>query len=271
MADRRCVVAICHNLPYVLRETTQSLMALGWSNRVAEACAAHGFSQIAHAWYFRSPLVSCLRDAALLDAHQAGFSHLLFLDADMIFPDDLLVRMLRHHDRGIVSGLYVQKQAPYRPIALRDGIEQDGVMWYQHDLGPFDGSLRPQQVVGMGCTLVPLSVLDAIGPRPWFEYQHDANGWPTVSEDVPFCQRAGAAGVGIWLDPTVKCGHCRTEVKTDLHWTRYAQSIAASETAGMQVKVTHGHHDAQGDHRSISGDLRRGDARSPSDASPVLA
>ena len=249
MAEKRCVVAICHNLPYVLRETTQSLMALGWSNRVAEACQAHGFSQIAHAWYFRSPLVSCLRDAAVMDARAAGFSHLLFLDADMIFPDNVLIRMLRHTDQGIVSGLYVQKQAPYRPIALRDGVDKGGVMWYQHDTGPFDGPLRPQQVVGMGCTLIPLSVFDAIGPRPWFEYKPDADGWPMVSEDVPFCQRADAAGIGIWLDPTVRCGHCVTDIKTDLHWTRYERSIAASAEAGaaMTVRVTDLRHESLGD------------------------
>ena len=269
MSDRRCVIAICHNLPYVLRETTQSLMALGWSNRVKEACETHGFSQIAHAWYFRSPLVSCLRDAAMMDAKTNGFSHLLFLDADMIFPDDLLVRMLKHHDQGIVSGLYVQKVAPYFPIALRDGVDRNGVMWYQHDVGPFDGTLRRQQVVGMGCTLIPVSVLDAIGPRPWFEYQPDADGWPRVSEDVPFCQKADRAGIGIWLDPTVKCGHCRTEVKTDLHWTRYAQSIAA--TATVPVKVTHGHDDAESDHRPIPSDLRGGHAESQGECRPLLA
>jgi hypothetical protein len=188
----------------------------------------------------------------------------------MIFPDDLLLRMLRHHDQGIVSGLYVQKQAPYKPIALRDGVEQGGVMYYQHDCGPFDGTLRRQQVVGMGCTLIPLSVLDAIGPRPWFEYQHDADGWPTVSEDVPFCQKADAAGIPIWLDPTILCGHCRTEVKTDLHWTRYAKSMEAAGQA-VPVKVTHGHNDTESHHRSVPGGVRGEPAQPEAESGAVLA
>lgn len=214
-------------------------MELGWGNRVRMACDRYGFSEIAHAWYFRSPLVSCLRDAAVQDARAAGFSHLVFLDADMVFPTDVLARLLRHHDRGVVSGFYVQKTAPYYPIALKDGVRQSsGVTLYQHDEGPFAGALRPQEVVGMGCTLIPLEAFERIGDRPWFEYQNDAQGWPLVSEDVPFCQRARAAGVSIWLDPTIECGHCVTEVKTRLHQQRYAAATRATIThvnAGLTV------------------------------------
>jgi len=253
VADRRCLVAICHNLPIVLRETAQSFMELGWSNRVRMACEANGFSEIAHAWYFRSPLVSCLRDAAVVDALASGFSHVLFLDADMVFPTDVLSRMLRHHDRhGIVSGLYVQKGPPYHPIALRAGQKQrSGVTLYQHDDGPFDGSLRAQDVVGMGCTVIPTQVFRDIGARPWFEYQNDGNGWPMVSEDVPFCQRAAAAGWCIWLDPTVQCGHCITEVKTSLHFTRYQQGMRATAEGLSQIPVTHGDHDLSSDSRPV--------------------
>lgn len=228
-------------MPYVLRETAQSLMALVSGNRIAKACEAHGFSAIAHAWYSNSPRVDVLRNAAVSDAKKAGFTHLLFLDVDMIFPDDLLLRILRHHDAGIVGGLYVQKQAPFRPVALRDGEDRNGVIWYQHDIGPFGTDLRPQQVLGMGCTLIPMSVFEAIGPAPWFAYQNNEDGFPLVSEDVPFCQRAGAAGIPILLDPTIQCGHLRTEAKTELHFARYVKSYEAMQAQGPMAVTIHGH------------------------------
>jgi hypothetical protein len=131
----------------------------------------------------------------------------------------VLKQMLRHHDQGIVSGLYHLKAGDYAPVAMRNGEQQDGSSvtryWHDRDYIETPDALRPQQVVGMGCTLVPMTVFDAIGPRPWFEYENDDEGWPRVSEDVPFCRKASAAGFGIWLDPSVKCGHVTTHTVTE--------------------------------------------------------
>jgi len=44
-------------------------------------------------------------------------------------------------------------------------------------------------------------------PYPWFEYGQNRAGQWTVTEDVPFCQKAQALGYPIAVDPAVKCGH----------------------------------------------------------------
>ncbi len=224
---RRCLVAICHNWPIVYRKSCQSLMELGWGNRIKRAMAANGFGAIDFAWFHRSPRVDALRDMAATAAQKEGYTHVLFLDADMVWPSDTLVRMLAHHDKGVVSGFYVAKTAPYYPIALRGPVHQvDGVNVYAHDKewGKDDTALRPEQVVGMGCTLVDVAIFDTLGKRPWFAYEDNADGWPMVSEDVPFCRKAEAAGWGIWMDPTVKCGHAQIEVISDGHFRRYMES-----------------------------------------------
>ena len=82
-----------------------------------------------------------------------------------------------------------------------------------------------------------MHVFDAIGPRPWFEYQLDDDGWPKVSEDVPFCVKAKAAGVRLYLDPTVKCGHVHTQIVDEKFHKRYQASI--QETV-QRVHVTVG-------------------------------
>ena len=244
---KRCLVAICHNLPVVYRKTAQSLMEMGWGDRLARAKTAHGFETVDHAWFFRSPRVDALRDRAAVAAMDgppggAPYTHLLFLDADMIWPSNVIELMLAHHDKGIVSGLYFLKYPPYRPIALRDGVETDGVWMYQHDkdYAESGGALRPEQVVGMGCTLIPVSVFAQLGPRPWFTYQNDAEGWPQVSEDVPFCRAAAAAGVDIWLDPTIKCGHIMVDVIDEKHGVRYKASEQASQSAVTISPVAEG-------------------------------
>jgi hypothetical protein len=218
--DRRCLVAVCHNGPVVFSRTAKSLMEIGWGNRVERAKAAHGFSAIDFTWEGSFPRVDALRNRAVELARHDGIvfgkvpkqrhTHILFLDADMTWPSDVLLRMLKHHDKPVVAGLYHLKGGDHAPVAMRDGIVPEGstVTQYFHDRGYRDTgtALRQEQVVGMGCTLIQTSVFDVIGPRPWFEYA-DSDGWPLVSEDVPFCQKVAAAGLDIWLDPTVKCGH----------------------------------------------------------------
>jgi len=172
-------------------------------------------------------------------ARAEGFSHLLFLDADMIWPTDVLLRMLAHHDKGIVGGLYVMRHPPFAPVALLDGRKADGssVTQYLHAHESLHGTeLIPVQVLGMGCTLIPLAVFDAIGSRPWFEYANDDQGWPCVTEDVPFCQKAAAAGFDLWVDPTISCGHVTTSVvdrKTAIRYQKDGQAVAAA----MPIKL----------------------------------
>lgn len=236
---KRCLVAICTNWPYVPVETAQSLMEIGWGNRVERAKAAAGFDEISFHWSKGFPRVDALRDSAIELAQANGFTHVLFLDADNIWPSDTLERLLVNHERGIVGGLYVMRHAPYAPVALKDGFipEGDSVIHYLHDKEAVHATeLREVDVLGMGCTLIPLSVFDAIGERPWFEYRNNSAGWPVVTEDVPFCQKAKAAGVQIWLDPTISCGHV-TGMVTDKRWaTRYQQSQQATMDA-LPIKV----------------------------------
>jgi hypothetical protein len=108
-ADRRCLVVVCHNGPVVFTETVQSLIELGWGDRVARAKAAHGFSEISFYWARNFPRVDAMRDSALDLAQREGFTHVLFLDADMVWPTDVLERMLRtpRDRKAIVCGLYV--------------------------------------------------------------------------------------------------------------------------------------------------------------------
>lgn len=221
---------MCHNGPVVFTETVQSLIELGWGDRVQRAKDLNGFSEISFYWARNFPRVDAMRDSALDLAQREGFTHALFLDADMVWPTDVLARMLAHHDAGIVCGLYVLRTPPYAPVAMggkfRKAGSQVDQFYYVEDLGE---ELIDVDVVGMGCCLIPLSVLSVIGPRPWFEYKDDDHGWPRVTEDVPFCNKAKAAGVPVRLDPAVQCGHVHAMV-IDPRWHKRFQA-SRDETA----------------------------------------
>lgn len=246
MPERRCLVALCHNQATVPQATAQSLMELGWGDRVARAKAAHGFEEISFAWVKSFPRVDTLRDAAADLAQVEGFSHLLFLDADMVFPTDVLVRMLAHHDRGIVGGFYVTRHEPFAPVALVQGFQVSPqtmtYYWFDREAAT-STELRPMEALGMGCTLIPVEVFAQIGPRPWFEYQIDDQGWPRITEDIAFCQKAAKAGVPLWLDPTIRCGHLTTLV-ADHRWAQRYQDAqeATLQRAAASLRVVEAPH-----------------------------
>jgi hypothetical protein len=231
----RVLVAICHNVGVVDRQAAQSLIGLGWGNRIPRVKADLGIAAIDMAWYTSMPCVDALRNAALEQAMRDGFTHVVFLDADMIFPDDLFARLLRHIPRGaVVSGFYTQRRMPYGPVALREGRLHASGLYRQYrvdaDYADVDADgLRAEEVVGMGCALIPLAIVQALGPRPWFEYRANEDGWPMISEDVPFCEKVRAAGFPILLDPSIRCGHLFTAIADEQYFARYREVLAATE------------------------------------------
>jgi GT2 family glycosyltransferase len=197
-----------------------SLMELGWGDRIPRAKAETGFAAIDFLWARGFPRVDALRNWAARQALAAGYSHLLYLDADNVWPTDVLARLLRHADRDIVGGLYVMRGEPYAPVALVRGHRQpdSDITAYEYDHEAiWAQALREVEVLGMGCTLIQTQWFARLPGPHWFAYRDDAEGWPAVTEDVPFCEAARAAGARIWLDPTIVCGHV-TQVLTDVRW-----------------------------------------------------
>lgn len=241
----RVLVAVVHNMPVIDVSVAISFMSLGWGNRIPRVKEELGIETIDMAWFRKSPRIDDLRNKALDQAVRDGFSHVLFLDADMIFPDDLFARILKYCDREIVvSGFYTQRHPPFGPIAMQQGkLHESGrftVYLHDNDYDEVDADgLREEEVIGMGCALIPTAIVRALGPRPWFAYNTDEDGWANVSEDVPFCEKVRAAGYRIFLDPSIECGHLMNDFATKTHWKRYREVLEhTQQMLGDQMAVT---------------------------------
>lgn len=222
--ERAVLISICSNERSIYRQTSKSLLGALAGPHVAQAIAAHGFQDYAVTWVDQYPSVAAMRDYTLMQAHIMGASHVLFLDADMTWPNDLLDKMLRHHSVGMVSGVYHLKSWPYWPVLLdRPFIDTEKhVTEYHYAPQVLDGEgLQAVDLIGMGCALVPMRITRAY-QRPWFEYVLDGVGLPAITEDVAFCTRAKAIGCPIWVDPAITCGHIGQQVITT-PWFRRAE------------------------------------------------
>lgn len=130
-----------------------------------------------------------LADLAL----EHGADAILWLDSDMRFPKDALVRLLAH-DLPVVAASYSMRRLPLAPVAF-DGFDQSRPHLVANDAE----GLERVAMVGMGCMLTRRSVFDGL-PRPWFANPWDEARQDFIGEDVWFCQRLAEAGHAVWID-----------------------------------------------------------------------
>lgn len=144
------------------------------------------------------------RNVAVETALSQNFTHLLFLDDDVMPPPDVYYR-LAAHNLDIVSGLYHRRQNPIVPVALKSN-GNGGYEW----VTTYDkGSLIDVDLVGAGCLLIHRMVLERMS-KPWFDWLIDRDDVPAgerVSEDFAFCIKAKKMGLSIKLDTSVECAH----------------------------------------------------------------
>ena len=133
-------------------------------------------------------------------ALEAKSQYILFLDDDMSFHHDALVRLLKH-DKDIVGAVYNMRAPPHRtagfPLDPKAEFPKGGLMKMSH--------------IPTGLCLIKMSVFTKMN-APWFRYQwrpeeaNEANPDGMVGEDVLFCRRARKLGFDIWADFDVSYG-----------------------------------------------------------------
>lgn len=173
------------------------------------------------------------RNQFMEEAIDIGADYLMFMDMDMTFPADTIMRLMEYcnEDQPVVSGMYYKKQPPYSPVCGRytkwdDELKKNKTLvrdlgfmhrdgrqllyfqapnWFNQDKPFFT------DVIGMGCVIMHLDKIKKL-PKPYFKYSADPKA-PTIahhlkiSEDMYFCALLKKHGIPIIIDPRVQCGH----------------------------------------------------------------
>jgi len=130
------------------------------------------------------------RNHMVLLALKQNASHVMFIDADMVFPEDGLLRLIAH-DKDIVGATYNRRVRPYSTLG-------------EWEPGPPKGLLRASKVP-TGFLLIKTSVFGKM-QLPWFfeghgsEYRSEGNPTGHVSDDYVFCTRAVNDGFQPYID-----------------------------------------------------------------------
>lgn len=124
---------------------------------------------------------------------EEGCDYLLFLDSDMRFPSDTLLRLLAH-EQAIVTANYSTRRSPPEPVAFKRISTCEKLY-----TDPESEGLEACAANGLGVALIHRSVFEAM-ERPWFfiPYIPESDGhW---GEDVWFCNQARKAGFETFVD-----------------------------------------------------------------------
>lgn len=173
-------VAIC--IPYYRSVEGPTLLAC----MAMTACSAmHGVSMLpigTSGCYIEDNRNGSVQHA--LDT-ELDFDWLLWIDGDMIFPEDALVRLIEH-DKDIVGANYRQRTPPFAFV----GAYLDG-----KDTHLMEPGLWPMSHLPTGLLLTRFDIYRKLA-YPWFNA--GLRGQPR--DDVYFCNYAREAGYEIWCD-----------------------------------------------------------------------
>lgn len=136
-----------------------------------------------------------------------GIDWMLWIDADMAFPPEALLRLLAH-DVDIVGADYRLRTPPHPRIGLVVDPEDPTGQTYMNP--PGDGNdratgLAERALLGLGFLLTRASVFDGWGP-PWFARVWDMrnarsdNPRGFGTDDAFFCVNARHRGFKVWCD-----------------------------------------------------------------------
>lgn len=136
------------------------------------------------------------RDALATTAIDEHYTDVLWLDADMVFNEDLL-EDLQFSGKQMVSGIAHGRRAPHLSCLFTEiypGINR---------FTEYPSSTFRVAGCGFGCVLMKTEILKAVKER------HGTCFFPTreLGEDLAFCQRATEMGFEIWAEPSVRLGH----------------------------------------------------------------
>lgn len=142
-------------------------------------------------------LVHTARDALAGKAVQGGFTHVLWLDSDMVFEPEL-VDDLTFSGKSFVTGICHSRRPPYATCVFTD-IQNDIARWE----GPYPTDTFEIAGCGMACVLMETQILKDV----FNSYLTCFTPLKNYGEDLAFCLRASGLGYKIYAEPSVRVGH----------------------------------------------------------------
>lgn len=157
-------------------------------------------------------------------------SHVLFIDDDVVPPEDGLLKLLEHN-LDVVSGLYLIGSYPHQPVIFDLADESTGACLFSYLMGD-EPRLKPIVCAGFGFVLIKMTVFEKI-EKPYVRLgELDPENW---CDDVGFFNRIRKVGIQSYCDMEVCCGH----MKNMIIWPKKENGkwYAGYDTSGLGMTI----------------------------------
>lgn len=166
------------------------------------------------------------RNTLIQNILETDATHILWLDADMIYPADILRQYVTlKPDLDIMGCLYFKRSYPFDPIAyVRNDNPEKPFRW----LDPRkvnevdDKTVIEVDGLGFGGVLVKTDVYRKMGDNKWMNYGAGFHlpfkNKESLTHDLVFCQKAQEYGFKIYLHPRVRPKHLATMQIGEEQW-----------------------------------------------------
>lgn len=148
------------------------------------------------------------RTYCVIQAKKNDCTHILFIDDDMIFPEDTIEQLLSAN----VEIVGVPSNSRTLPLSTTVALLDENGGYKNPDKYPDFEMQIPYEVfkcysIGMGVALIDMEVFNKID-RPWFKFVvNEELGKIMIGEDAWLCKKAREKGIDIWCDGTFEVGH----------------------------------------------------------------
>ena len=165
----------------------------------------------------QSSLIYDARNILAVQAITGGYDRTLWLDSDMSFDSDMMVKLSKDMDEGreLVSGLYMTRKKPIHPTIYDgvgvfniNGVPQNTAVAYTDY--PRD-SIFEIEGCGFGGVMVSVPLLKKVREKFGLPFSPVAG----FGEDLSFCMRVKNLGEKMYCDSSVKLGHIGNYIYTE--------------------------------------------------------
>ena len=166
-------------------------------------------------------LAHVARDRVACKAINDGYTHVLWLDADMIFSPDIL-EDLQFSGKDFVTGIAVSRRPPYQYCVFKS-LVFDREQNFQDNEIP--SSTFQVGGCGFACVLITTQILKDV----FRQYNTCFLPMKDLGEDLAFCKRATDCGYTIWAEPSVQLGHIGHNAVWPEDHRRYMERLQRGE------------------------------------------
>lgn len=165
-------------------------------------------------------LIYTSRNTLATQAIQSEADYVLWLDSDMVFEPDTLIRLmdtLEKNDLDIVTGLYFRRVPPYTPVLFDQLDRRTETIFNWTEFREIPKELFEVGGCGFGCVLMRTDVFFDVQSKYGNMFAPIGN----TGEDLAFSWRARECGYKIMCDPNIICGHIGYVVTDEKFYDAY--------------------------------------------------